>query len=360
MKVAFRVDASSTIGTGHVSRCLTLAAELRSRGHEIMFVCRVHAMHLCDLIEARGFDVARLAVRGNEKRKSSYGSWLGASAEDDAADTRAALDAAGFAPLDWLVVDHYAIDAEWEAALSEHSNRIFVIDDLADRPHKCDLLLDHNLVDAHANRYDGLVPRQCSTLLGPTYALLGPDYANYHAIAETRTKGVGRIAVFYGGADQPNLTGRTLDALLAPEFSGITLDIVLGASNVHAEKVRCQALERPLTQVLQSLPSLGALWSSADLALASSGVSTWERICCRLPSLVVTTGDNQLESTRAVERAGCIIDLGPAAQVDVGDIADAVSELIADSDKVRQMSELCGGMVDGLGLSRVAQAMHQS
>ncbi len=62
MVVVFRVDASHTIGTGHVMRCLTLAEELRRCGADCIFVCRGFQGSLIPLIKEMGFMVFRLSM----------------------------------------------------------------------------------------------------------------------------------------------------------------------------------------------------------------------------------------------------------------------------------------------------------
>src|SRR5690606_211919 len=175
LKVAIRADASSRIGSGHVMRCLTLAERLREDGADMLFVCRVHDGNLVETIEQRGFSVATLSPAADRDELAGYAGWLGVSQEDDARQTIKAIAAYGWKKFDWLVVDHYALDAQWESALRPLAGRILAIDDLANRKHDCDVLLDQILVANFERRYDGLVPENATRLLGPKYALLQPD-----------------------------------------------------------------------------------------------------------------------------------------------------------------------------------------
>src|SRR5688572_19047541 len=128
-------------------RCLTLAGDLRERGAGVSFVSRQHTGDLCGLIEDRGFPVRRLPVpvAMHAGGGASIVTLLRESWHEDAHLTRAAIEASGENP-DWLIVDHYAFDRSWENAMRTSAGRIMVIDDLADREHDCDLLLDQNLV----------------------------------------------------------------------------------------------------------------------------------------------------------------------------------------------------------------------
>ena len=174
MNVVIRTDASLAIGAGHVMRCLSLADGLRSTGASVHFVCRLHDGHLCKLIQRRGYGVHSLAKPSPSIKmdaSSNYLSWLGANCRKDAAETIAVIDSFGSRP-DWLIVDHYALSSDWEKCVRASVRRVMVIDDLADRKHDCDLLLDQNLYDDPDTRYAGIVPEHCQLLIGPRFALL--------------------------------------------------------------------------------------------------------------------------------------------------------------------------------------------
>src|SRR5690606_27656495 len=60
VNVAFRVDASINIGTGHVMRCLTLADALAAQGARCYFLSREHPGHLFEQIHQRGHSLVGL------------------------------------------------------------------------------------------------------------------------------------------------------------------------------------------------------------------------------------------------------------------------------------------------------------
>ncbi|MGD9710315.1 MAG: UDP-2,4-diacetamido-2,4,6-trideoxy-beta-L-altropyranose hydrolase, partial [Halothiobacillaceae bacterium] len=238
MSVAFRVDASLDIGTGHVMRCLTLADALAAGGAECRFICREHPGHLIEHIRGKGYRVdalpvgaSLLAINGEGRPTESppHAHWLGCRWETDAAETRAIL--CQDKP-DWLVVDHYALDARWEKALKGSYKKLMVIDDLADRPHACDLLLDQNL-GREPGDYEALVSAHCRRLIGPQYALLRPEFAalREYSLQRRRRPEPRRLLITMGGMDQPNATGKVLEALkTCPLPSDCQITVVMGAS----------------------------------------------------------------------------------------------------------------------------------
>ncbi len=134
---------------------------------------------------------------------ADYAAWLGVPQAQDASES---IEAIQGALVDWLIMDHYALDAEWERRLRPHVERLMVIDDLANRSHDCDLLLDQNLVPENHARYRNLVPSTCRLLLGPRYALLGPEYRVWRRSLRPREGQVGRVLVFLGGSDPENVS----------------------------------------------------------------------------------------------------------------------------------------------------------
>lgn len=134
-------------------RCLTLADALKQRGAQIRFVSRQMPKHLRDMLREKSHECTPLNSRSNEEAADDlpHSHWLGTSQAADAQKTLQALSAQTW---DWLVVDHYALDARWESALRGMVRRILVIDDLADRVHDCDVLLDQNLYEDMDTRRD--------------------------------------------------------------------------------------------------------------------------------------------------------------------------------------------------------------
>ena len=361
--ILFRCDASLQIGSGHVMRCRTLARQLRRRGAEITFLCRQLPGDLIELL-SQEFQVLTLpALAGAASSitnddlldgRALYGAWLGCSQQQDAEDCLVALAQAGGSGAHWLVVDHYGLDASWEAAMGEGLRaepvpQLLVIDDLADRAHSCDLLLDQNFFGvATHQRYGGLVPPHCRQLLGPQYSLLGPEYAQLHPLVPARRE-LRRVLVFFGGVDSANYTGQAIKALMAPELAHLAVDVVLGLQCPHRMAVETLVAQRPHTSLHRPQPSLAGLIARADLAIGAGGVTTWERACMGLPSVVLPVAANQIPFSEALAAAGLIYLLL--------DLTDLVSQLGAIEPHLLAQSQICQGLTDGWGAQRLATAV---
>jgi UDP-2,4-diacetamido-2,4,6-trideoxy-beta-L-altropyranose hydrolase len=307
-----------------------------------------------DLIAERGYQVDALPKPHREMPNTggdlAHASWLGVDWSTDAQQTQQLLRNTKF---DWLIVDHYALDHRWESSLRSVCNRLMVVDDLADRRHDCDLLLDQNHGSC-AERYAGLVPAECTQLHGPEFGLLKPIYAKRRAEQKARSGKIERVLIYFGGgADPMNLTGMALRAFQAPELMKIELDIVVGSGYAHKEELETAAGARGKTRIHTQLKDLSELMFNADLAIGAGGATTWERCCLGLPSIVISIADNQRPACEALSMDGLIQYLGYVDQVSSEVIREQVVELLGKPKRLSELSEKAMKLVDGKGVNRI-------
>ena len=370
MRVVFRTDASLQMGSGHVMRCLTLADALTARGAQCHFICRALVGNFLGHIQRRGYAVNELpapnepvpaAVAASERYKkyrshrTVYAQWLGVSWQKDAQQTRVILEK--LQP-DWLVVDHYALEQQWEAALRPHFKKLMVIEDLASRVHQCDLLLDQNL-GRKPQDYASLVPAQCIVLTGPHYALLLPEFAALRTYSLQRREQpvFKQLLITMGGVDQPNATGQVLKTLKGcPLPLDCRISVVMGRQAPWLEQVRAQAQDMPWpTEVLVNISDMALRMADSDLAIGAAGSTSWERCCLGLPTLMVVLAENQRPNAQALQGAQAVLLIG-----DVSDIAIQLPLAIDASTsrhRLRDISSAAAAITDGQGVGDVLRAM---
>jgi UDP-2,4-diacetamido-2,4,6-trideoxy-beta-L-altropyranose hydrolase len=359
-RVVIRVDASVEMGIGHLTRCITLANNLAGNGARAGFVMRAKSAAFSGLVEAAGHQLVLLtdAESGDRWRgsaDSSYASWLPVSWQQDSEQTREAIDSVGEA--DWLVVDHYALDARWERALQRPGLCILVIDDLANRPHDCAFLLDQNLVLGMETRYQPLVPGTCRYLLGPSYALLRPEFSQLRRSLAARSGAVNRILICFGGTDPSNETGKALGAVRRLSLATLAVDVVIGGGNPNADLVEQQCREMNGAALHHGAENMAELMARADLAIGAGGVMSWERCCLGLPTVAIGIAENQVGVLTALAATGALVHLGAAASVTEDGIAQALHSLLCNAERVRWMSETALALVDGGGVERVRRTV---
>jgi len=333
-------------------RCLTLAEALHAGGADVLFVCREHPGHGGDVIRERGFDLALLPRRESAgPAAAGYAGWIGDSFEGDA---RSTADAIGrhFGKSDWVVADHYAFGAAWEQAVRPVAGRVMAIDDMANRRHDCDLLLDQNMVEDFERRYDDKVPADCERLLGPAYAMLQARYATVRRTIAPRRGPVRRILVAFGGADGCHLTMRVAASFTRLARPGTAMDVVAHRNNPDAGALARLAAASTGLRVLTDLPSLADAIAAADAGFGATGATTWERCCLGLPSVVITMGENQRPIAETLDRLQIVRWLGDEDRVSDEAMDRALGRLL-DEPLDGAWSERCMELVDGHGVDRV-------
>ena len=363
MKIAFRADSSLQIGIGHVMRCLTLAEALKAQGAECWFYCREFQGNLIESIRGKGFPVHAVsngttsdAGEAGRALLLSHAAWLGATQMEDAAECAPLL--AAWQP-DWLIVDHYALDARWEKALKPCCRRLMVIDDLADREHHCDLLLDQTF-GRNATIYAPRVPADCKLLCGSQYAMLRPEFAALRAYSIQRriNPQLRQLLITMGGVDKGNATGKVLTALQSCEPpADCRITVVMGPSAPWLAEVQQRAEQLPwATDVRVDVSDMAQLMADSDLAIGAAGATSWERCCLGLPTVMVVLADNQRTVAQSLEQVGAARVLnGP------GQIHERLPRLLCDlvvSPALRAtMSRIAAGITNGGGVSTVIHHM---
>lgn len=359
MKVVFRTDASLQIGTGHVMRCLTLADALTESGAECHFICREHVGHLLSFIQNKGHQAHALKAEDTGPTGSSsltHEHWLGASQQQDAQACSKLLHT--IKP-DWLVVDHYALDATWESPLRPFCRRLMVIDDLADRVHDCDLLLDQTF-GRETSDYRSLVPTHCTLLCGAQYALLRPEFSAWREYSlQRRTEPqLYHLLITMGGVDKDNVTGQVLTALRTCKLPAeCCITVVMGTTAPWLEDVRQLAEGMPWpTTVRVGVNNMAELMANSDLAIGAAGATTWERCCLGLPSFMLVLADNQQHVAHNLNGSGAV-RLIP----DIPSVNEAVvlqlNALSQNPFELLSMSEAAAKITDGLGLKKIMNVM---
>lgn len=325
--ILFRADASTTMGSGHVMRCLTLAEALSRRGHSCRLACTAETPRIVAALERAPVEVVTLP--------------------DTAWNDPAALSV--LMPPDWLVVDHYGLDEAYERALRGWAGRILVIDDLADRRHDCDLLLDQT-PGRDAGRYTPLVPASAMILAGPRHALLRPDFARLRG---SEPPAHGHLLVSLGGTDPLDASGLVLDAIARSGLE-VAVTVVMGRAAPHLESVRAKAARlSPPATVEVDVADMAALMSRCDMAVGAAGTSALERCCLGLPTLLLVIADNQREVAAGLEQAGAAL----SCPLDLASVTDGLRRLAGDADARRAMAERARALCDGLGAERLADCL---
>lgn len=356
MLIVFRVDSSLQIGTGHVMRCLTLAEAFQETGHECIFISRLLKGNLIQSIKSRGFDCNSLEnINNKQKTLKGYETWLGVSQKLDALQSKEVLCGK---IVDLLVIDHYAIDYQWQSQLKNYAKKILVIDDLANRRHKCDFLLDQTY-ERKVQDYKKLTPKKCKFLLGSRYALLRGEFNEFREKSLKRRKvtKLKKIFINMGGVDNENFTSKIIYNLtktnLSPEVS---LIIVLGRHSPHIDCVIQKANQLPYpSKVLVEPTNIAELMSECDLAIGAAGSSSLERCSLGLPSIQIVVAENQKTISERLNEIGAVITC------EIEEFKEQMNEILKNiSIVLKKLTYKSKNLCDGFGAKRVVNNIYSA
>ena len=341
MRIVFRVDGAAQIGLGHVMRCLTLATQLLP-SHNVTFLCCALPSTLQQQIQRAGITTLTTPSLHKGEREGNGSAVLNkAEQASHAAHCIALLDDINDEPIDMLIVDHYQLSASFSKVMRSRCKHIVVIDDLANRQHDCDVILDQNLFEDFEFRYDQLVPPHCQKLLGPEFAILRNEFYRPSSVPRNDN----HILVCFGGSDPGNITERVVDVLIELKSLTFSADIVVGAaySSVNALEAKVERL--PNAKLHVACGHISELMKAANTMIGAGGSMHWERAASGVAGIIITLADNQVETTRCLHERHCCLWLGACDEVTNEDISKAVEFAINSPQEMRKLANNAASLV---------------
>jgi len=331
-RILFRADAKPDLGGGHIMRCLSLATSLKTRGADIAFACAPGSTELVPALSRSGHPVMTAQSAADFDLP---GKWNGQT--------------------DAIVVDLYSSVRADESRMRQISPVIAVLEDLPERVHDCDLLVDQGF-DLQPADYARRVPPGTALLLGPDMTPLRPDFARLRTASLAR-RGAGsdlsRVLVSMGLTDVGGISTRIV-ALVRASLPAVTIDVVLGPHAPSLPDLRQVAASDPCLNILVDVDHMAERVMAADLAIGAGGGSALERCVLGVPSIIVVLAENQRPAARAMARAGAALTIESPDSV-----AGALPALLRDvsSRQLAQLSAKAAGLCDGLGADRITTAL---
>lgn len=359
-KVVFRVDAASHIGTGHLQRCLTLAHEFFSDGWQITFAMINFDKNICDLVDQHGFKLLLLSKGNSQIDSSDEKSWLSREQIEDAYEFCDCINGENY---DLCIIDHYSIDYIWQDYVHKTIPCLVMIDDLANRTHRCEILLDQNFFPDHLTRYDKLIDSStCIPLLGPTYALLRKEFSLLREqridSVECSNNSVPTILCNFGGIGNFNILKILLE--VARDISLYNFIIITGKL-IDKEFEELLQISNCCENVslLMATNNMAELMCKADFCLGASGSTVWERFCLGLNSALIAVADNQKSLLVFLNKKDLIDNLGLIQDVSSNTLRRYFQNLNFRDNLYITRREKIMSLVDGQGAQRVYQAIQE-
>ena len=344
-RYAFRVDASNQIGYGHFMRCLTIANALKKQSIRSCFICRKETSHLQSKVIEMGHEVFNLPTKVDQNFD-----W-----KKDATFTNSIIDTLN---VSWLIIDHYSIDIKWETELRKNCKNIMVIDDLANRQHDCDIILDHNPGRTDESYID-LVPKSSTILTGLKYALIRDEFVDLRneSLKLREDYVLKKILISMGGSDPKNFSTKVLKQLSKYDFlSNTKISVILGASSNFLPEVKDELRRmQHESELYVDVDNMAKILADQDLVIGAVGISAWERCCLGIPSISMVIADNQISGAKAFHLSGASIVIDEAFSNDY--CLESALKFFSNVNGLRNASKIALNLVDGAGTKRVLKKL---
>ncbi len=350
-----RVDAGVQIGDGHFLRCLTLANKLKNKNNQIIFISNKLPKHFVEKIKKSNFKIYKINGYTHIQEEKLGKKIKTQLIHNDLVETKKIIEKYKNST-NWLIIDHYGIDYVWEKNVRTNIEKIIVIDDLANRKHNCDILIDQNFYENMEKRYSKLIPNYCKQFLGPKFSLLRPEFFNARKNLK-RKKQFNRILISFGGSDPSNETKKALLAIvdLRKKYK---IDVIVGTNNPNKKQIMKLCSKISSCDFYEQVENISKYMKKADLAIGAGGTTTWERCCLGLPTIVTSTSKDQKKIAEDLSKIGCLIYLGVAKKTTKLDYVKILNEI--DAKKLEEISKKCLQLVDGKGVKRTVSKIFQT
>ena len=335
--IFIRVDSSTKVGYGHFIRCMALADTLQ-KNFEINFISRSLEGSLISNIEKKGFSIFRFhsnSEKINEK--------------NDAQKTISFLNKHGNQK-SILIIDNYELSKKWETYVKPFVYKLIVIDDLPNRSHNCDLLIDQNLHTRVNGLYKGLIPSNCIKLIGPKFSMIRKEFRIIRKLVKPRRFPIKKILVSFGGSDTENQTLVVLNSIVKINMK-INVDVVVGEANRCKKIIKNFCKKNKNFTYHEQIDNIADLMLSSDLSIGSSGSTTWERCILGLPAIVSISSNDQRDIANSLSQKKCIINLGDVKKLKESSYINVITNL--KKNDLRNMSKNSMSLVDGNGTQRI-------
>ena len=336
IKIAVRVDGDSFIGTGHVYRCLNLVSYIKNA--DIEFICKNIDENLKLLITEKYKFKFNLINKNNENKiTSDKKTWLNDTQKIDCEKT---INIIKNKNIDWMIIDHYGIDKEWEINIKPYVKKIFVIDDYVKRKHNCDVILNNLLKDK--NRYLNYINHNCKILNGKEYIILNKVYLqNKKLNNNTKLK---RINIFMGGTDKTNETFKIINKcnLINQELNfPFIFDVIVGPGNKYKEEIKNLCSKIKNFNFYFNVSDIYNIFLKSELCIGSAGITVFERCILEIPSLLICFDLNQKKVLQGFIDANVTKYIGTINDNYLKDIDENIKKYYNNYNELKNMKSNC-------------------
>lgn len=348
--IYIRTDGNSAIATGHLVRCLSVAAACLSLDMKVCFL--VSDKESEKLL--RSFDTARkfpihvlktAAYDSMEKELPELIKLLSSS------DTRVICKNVVF------LLDSYYVTETYLRTIKSYAKTAY-LDDLQLFDYPADLIINYDVIPkASIDKYKSFYQSAGKVLLGASYTPLRSQFSNKCCCLSRQ---VANIFIATGGSDPYHFCLKLTEAFQKRAVLSLNLHIVVGRLNKDKDMLQELSKQYPYIILHENVSDMASLMESCDLAVSAAGTTLYELCSLGIPAISFTMADNQLTAAKAFSEAGaipCAGDIRICCETALDSIMEFVTCMSQDYNKRKSAHENMRRLVDGQGSLRIAKAL---
>ncbi|MGE3319777.1 MAG: UDP-2,4-diacetamido-2,4,6-trideoxy-beta-L-altropyranose hydrolase [Candidatus Berkiella sp.] len=309
-----RVDATPSMGMGHLMRCLAFAEHCQKQSIETLFVCQPLMAEAKHRLAQKGFLI--------EELNSEFAS------QEEAMQL---LTLAHKSHIKTIVFDGYHFTEDYFNQFKNVTYQLGMIDDFALAPSFFDWVINFQ------PWAQSLSYQTKNKLLGLEYFLLRKEFWPYLGKMTTQKK---HILITMGGTDPHQQTQR-LVGILDQLSLDVDICVIMGTTHPAVEEAILNYNNPQRISLHVNPKDMPSLMAEAIFAITAGGGTCWELAAMGVPAIVITQAENQQRVVEFVEKYQTGINLGYYSDVSDQLIKESISTLMVN-DPLKKAMQTAG------------------
>ena len=335
--IGIRTDANDKIAMGHLTRCMSIARQLKTLNQEVVFILSEDDSG--QAITRQGFRYLCMNDRYDQKEQ----------------ETERLMEIIRQEKIQTLLIDSYEVTDKYMRELHKICSIIY-IDDLNRFRYPADLIINYRF-GADKELYCAKGYENEQFLLGSDYAPLRPEFSEDRIEIK---KELSAIFLSTGGTDEFDLIVSVLRKLQNSTLKGIVKNVVTGRFYKSMDALTRMCQKDPTICHYHDIQDVCKVMRQSDLAVSAGGTTLTELCACGIPVIGIAIADNQLSGIRAYADAEIVLYAGDIREnrEQMADRVIQMAELLKEDAALRErMGKKAKAAIDGKGAMRIAKAI---
>ncbi len=317
------VDMGKNVGSGHASRCISIAEKLHENKKTVVFLIK-DEKELQQHFRRKKFHYKVIHKKINQKfiKNIEKYSYLFKN----------------------LIID-IPLKDEFAKSLSKKFYT-FWIDDIGEKEIFGNVLINGQLPEKFY-KYK-ISNKSLKIFCGSNFFILNPEFNKIKRSIVSKT--IQNIVLIFGGADECNITIKLIPILLNLKYN---LTVILGPAFKNKIPKKFQNYRN--LKILINPKNLPVILNKSDLVISASGTTTYELAYLGKPCILIPTDNEQKIISKEMQKNGFGLNYG-----EWDNNSERLHKFILkinDHDKMKIMSLNGKKIIDGFGLNRVVKKL---